>query len=273
MMRSFQVLFLVLACITVAECGGEAALPKHRVLVSSMLQLFLVYFFVFWFWKLGLKFPSESSIAMLVGIAFCGLANVTGLYFPGEGLDFSEPFFATLILPMVMLNLGYNSRLRMLRLNMLPVFIWAISSVVINVSLFAAAFYGIQKWYPGADWPQYGDDTRLLIVSLFAATIVSAVEPDAMLAFMFEKYELENQVPQPVLFALLLWESIISCTTMFDSAEVLLYMGLYDEALSPGMQGCIGRGTPSPTSWAPSLCPATVSLTASASFDGICNRQ
>ena len=40
-------------------------------------------------------------------------------------------------------------------------------------------------------------------------------------------------------------------------------------------QGCIGRagGTPPPPSRAPSLCPATVSLTASASVNGTCNRQ
>ena len=42
-----------------------------------------------------------------------------------------------------------------------------------------------------------------------------------------------------------------------------------------GGQGCIGRGggTTHPPSRAPSLCPATVPLAASASFNGICNRQ
>ena len=44
-----------------------------------------------------------------------------------------------------------------------------------------------------------------------------------------------------------------------------------------GGQGCIGKGggvpPPPPPSRAPSLCPATVSLTASASFDGVRNRQ
>ena len=34
-----------------------------------------------------------------------------------------------------------------------------------------------------------------------------------------------------------------------------------------------GRYPPSPLSRAPSLCPATVPLTLSASFNGICNRQ
>ena len=41
-------------------------------------------------------------------------------------------------------------------------------------------------------------------------------------------------------------------------------------------QGCIGRGgggNPPPPSRASRLCPATVSMTASASFSGICNRQ
>ena len=41
-------------------------------------------------------------------------------------------------------------------------------------------------------------------------------------------------------------------------------------------QGCIGRGgdtLPPPPSRAPSQCPATVPLTASASLSGICNRQ
>ena len=40
-------------------------------------------------------------------------------------------------------------------------------------------------------------------------------------------------------------------------------------------QGCIGRGGryPPPPSRAPSLSPATVPLTARASFNGICNRQ
>ena len=37
-------------------------------------------------------------------------------------------------------------------------------------------------------------------------------------------------------------------------------------------QGCIGRPPP-PPSRAPSLCPATVPLTARAGFHGICNRQ
>ena len=40
-------------------------------------------------------------------------------------------------------------------------------------------------------------------------------------------------------------------------------------------QGCIGkgRGTPTPPSRALSLRPATVPLTASAGFNGLCNRQ
>ena len=41
----------------------------------------------------------------------------------------------------------------------------------------------------------------------------------------------------------------------------------------PGMHWKGGRYPPPPPSRAPSLCPATVSLTPSASFDGICNRQ
>ena len=45
----------------------------------------------------------------------------------------------------------------------------------------------------------------------------------------------------------------------------------------PPPKGCIrgggGGGTPPSTRRAPSLCPATVSLTASAGFSGICNRQ
>ena len=45
-------------------------------------------------------------------------------------------------------------------------------------------------------------------------------------------------------------------------------------AALPCDQGCIGRGDPPPSpSWAPSLCPATVSLTESANFNGICNPQ
>ena len=41
------------------------------------------------------------------------------------------------------------------------------------------------------------------------------------------------------------------------------------------LQGCIGRGggTRPPPSRLPSLCPATVSRTASASLNGICNRK
>ena len=41
-------------------------------------------------------------------------------------------------------------------------------------------------------------------------------------------------------------------------------------------QGCIGRwggAPPPPPSRAPCLCPASVPLTASASLNGICNRQ
>ena len=40
-------------------------------------------------------------------------------------------------------------------------------------------------------------------------------------------------------------------------------------------QGGIGRGegTPPPSSRPTSICPATVSLTANANFNGICNRQ
>ena len=41
----------------------------------------------------------------------------------------------------------------------------------------------------------------------------------------------------------------------------------------PPPPGCIGRGGGTPPSRAPSLCPATVSLTPSASFNGIYNRQ
>ena len=40
----------------------------------------------------------------------------------------------------------------------------------------------------------------------------------------------------------------------------------------PGMH-CKGGGNPPPPSRAPSLCPATVSLAASAGFNSICNRQ
>ena len=41
----------------------------------------------------------------------------------------------------------------------------------------------------------------------------------------------------------------------------------------PPPPGCIGRGGGTPPSRAPSLCPATVPPTASASLNGICNRQ
>ena len=43
----------------------------------------------------------------------------------------------------------------------------------------------------------------------------------------------------------------------------------------PPPKGCIRREgkRPSPPSRAPSLCPSAVSLTASASLNGICNRQ
>ena len=43
----------------------------------------------------------------------------------------------------------------------------------------------------------------------------------------------------------------------------------------PGFRGSIGRGggNPPPPSRAPSLCPAAASLTPSAGFNGICNRQ
>ena len=41
-----------------------------------------------------------------------------------------------------------------------------------------------------------------------------------------------------------------------------------------GGQGCIGRGgAPPPLSRAPSLCPATVSLNATARLNGVCNRR
>ena len=43
-------------------------------------------------------------------------------------------------------------------------------------------------------------------------------------------------------------------------------------ALAPSDQGCIGRSPPLPST-APSLCPATVPLTPSASLNGVCNRQ
>ena len=46
------------------------------------------------------------------------------------------------------------------------------------------------------------------------------------------------------------------------------------DGMSHGGGGCMGRGGRSPPpSRAPSLCPATVPLTASASLNGICNRQ
>ena len=38
-------------------------------------------------------------------------------------------------------------------------------------------------------------------------------------------------------------------------------------------RGCMSRGRPLPPLRAPSLCPATVLLTPSASLNGICNRQ
>ena len=40
-----------------------------------------------------------------------------------------------------------------------------------------------------------------------------------------------------------------------------------------GRDALEGAGVPPPPSRAPSLCPATVSLTPSASLNGICNRQ
>ena len=52
-----------------------------------------------------------------------------------------------------------------------------------------------------------------------------------------------------------------------------LHSVLLSRAPNP-CQGCIGRGElppPPPSSGAPSLCPATVSLTPGASFSGICS--
>ena len=43
--------------------------------------------------------------------------------------------------------------------------------------------------------------------------------------------------------------------------------------LNPGLEGILIMFLPPPPSRAPSLRPATVSLTPSASFNGICNRQ
>ena len=46
------------------------------------------------------------------------------------------------------------------------------------------------------------------------------------------------------------------------------------QAAAPGMHWKGGGGNPPPpNSRAPSLCPATISLTASARLNGICNRQ
>ena len=52
------------------------------------------------------------------------------------------------------------------------------------------------------------------------------------------------------------------------------YQAGMDIVVGDAPQGCIGRGEAPPSpSRAPSLCPATVPLTPSASFNGICNRR
>ena len=74
------------------------------------------------------------------------------------------------------------------------------------------------------------------------------------------------------------YEGIIDCSLCSGSGfvpEAVVADPRQAPCTFPGRrQGCIGKGgEPPPPSRAPSLCPATVSLAASAGFNGICNRQ
>jgi hypothetical protein len=230
---------LLLAASVVGTEAAAGGLELNRTLFTSLLLLFIIFIVVYFYWRLHLPFPSESAIAMAVGLGVAGIARAAGAYHSGEAFDFNETFFSTVILPTVMLNFGYNSRTQILRLNALPIFIYIFGALVLNFAFFAITFYAIQNCCAGSDWPAFGDDTRLLVSTLFTATIVSAVEPDAILAYFFETYNMDHLVPQPVIYGILLWESIISSSTMFDSAEVLLYIGLYDQHLDWGQ--ALGR--------------------------------
>ena len=220
--------WMFMAGLVPALAAGSTTVELYRDLFTTTLLLVVVFFAVFWFLKLHLIFPSETAIAMAVGIGFAAIArscNSYGPYSTYSALIFAEPFFTSVILPTVMISFGYNTRWRILKLNKLAITTYAMLSMVLNFSIFTGCFYAIQKYAAPSGWPTYANDTQIMWISLFGATLITAVEPDGLLSFMFEKYQLDENAPQPVLYPLLKWEMIITTSTMFDSAEILVGLG------------------------------------------------
>mmetsp|Transcript_125217 Transcript_125217/g.217008 ORF Transcript_125217/g.217008 Transcript_125217/m.217008 type:complete len:696 (-) Transcript_125217:166-2253(-) len=226
MLSMFAYLVFV-AGIVPAMAGGSTTVELYRDLFTTTLLLVIVFFGVFWFLKFHLIFPSETAVAMAIGIGFAAIARACNSYEYStySALIFAEPFFTSLILPTVMISFGYNTRWRIFRLNKFALTAYSMLSMVLNFAIFTGCFYAIQKYAPGSGWPTYANDTQIMWISLFGATLITAVEPDALLSFMFEKYELDENAPQPVLYPLLKWEMILTTSTMFDSAEILVGLG------------------------------------------------
>uniref|UniRef100_A0A7S1JGB1 Cation/H+ exchanger transmembrane domain-containing protein n=1 Tax=Eutreptiella gymnastica TaxID=73025 RepID=A0A7S1JGB1_9EUGL len=214
---------------TCKETPQENKKAVYFDLLASIIFLLLIYAGVYLSSKLKLAFASESTVAMAVGIVVGGLAywfNWESLNSAGGALTFSDMIFTTMILPTAMLNLGYNTRYRMLRLNFRPLIAFAIVSVALFFVLFAGIYFVIQWYIVPSGWPRPTNTTEATLLSLFIATIFSAVEPNAQLAYMFEKYNMDIESVQPVLYMLLKWESILSVATMFDIGDILIDLEL-----------------------------------------------
>ena len=213
----------LLLLVVSAHADDEDAeeLSFYRGLFVSLLLLNVVFFVVYWYIELEPIFPSESAVAMGLGIAMGGLAKWWGVY--TEAFQFNDNVFSALILPIIMLNFGYNSRSRFFVLNSKPVVLWSVWSLLICFHVFAVSWYFVSELASQPDWPTYTAG-ELVVIVLFMATVVQAVEPGSMLSHLSEKYQLETQTGRPVLHPLLLGESIFSMAQMYDSASILIHM-------------------------------------------------
>ena len=80
-MRGPALVLLLLAAAPWGVQGNEEALRElYKMLCESSVMLLLIFIGIYYFWKWHLPFPSESTIAMLLGIVAGGLARTL----PGE---------------------------------------------------------------------------------------------------------------------------------------------------------------------------------------------
>ena len=95
--------------------------------------------------RTGWSWPTPSCVTMCIGIAVGGLARWWGISEDGDAFTFNDDVFSAIVLPIVFMNFGYNSRVRFLRLNIGSTLFFALGSTLLCLFLFTTILFLVIK--------------------------------------------------------------------------------------------------------------------------------